>query len=104
MIDGVLVDPAQIRRHAGTLRGLQERLDAVQKESSSIIQDDSAFGLLCGWLPAVLAARHRRQEELTAYLAENLALLAADLRSAATDYESADSRSASTIRTAGGLT
>ncbi|BCY13171.1 type VII secretion target [Actinoplanes sp. L3-i22] len=104
MIDSVLVDAAQIRRHAGTLRALQDRLDAVQAASSSIIQDDAAFGLLCSWLPAILAARHRRQEELTDYIAENLQLLATDLHAAATDYESTDGRSAATIRTAGGLT
>jgi hypothetical protein len=104
VIDSVLADSAQIRRHAGNLRSLHDRLDAVQAASSAITQDDHAFGMLCSWLPAILAARHRRQEELTAYVAENLDLLAEDLRSAATDYESTDMRSASTIRGAGGLT
>ncbi|WP_436528843.1 type VII secretion target [Actinoplanes sp. HUAS TT8] len=103
MTDGVQVDPDQIRRHAGNLRSFQARFDAVQAASSSITQDAGAFGLLCSWLPAVLAARHRRQEELTDYVAENLELLAGDLHAAAAEYESTDSRSAATIRTAGGL-
>jgi len=104
VIDSVLVDASQIRRHAGNLRALQDRLDAVQAASASISHDDAAFGLLCSWLPPMLAARHRRQEELTDYIAENLSLLATDLHSAATDYESTDDRSATGIRTAGGLT
>jgi hypothetical protein len=101
---GVLVDPAQIRRHAGNLRAFQDRFDAIHAASSSITQDDGAFGMLCSWLPAVLATRHRRQEELTHYVAENLLLLASGLHSVAAGYESTDSKSASTIRNAGGLT
>ncbi|MFI1995445.1 type VII secretion target [Actinoplanes sp. NPDC020271] len=101
--DGVLADPFQIRRHATDVRALQDRLAAVRAASSAIEHDSAAFGLLCSWLPAVLAARHRRQDELTAYLAENLGLLAEDLHATATDYESTDSRSATTIRDAGGL-
>ncbi len=101
--DGVLADPDQLRRHAANLRAFQARFDAIQAASSSITQDDGAFGLLCSWLPAILAARHRRQEELTDYVAENLELLATDLHSAATDYESTDAKSATTIRNAGGL-
>jgi hypothetical protein len=103
VIDSVLVDAAQIRRHAENLRSLQDRLGAVQAASASIAHDDAAFGLLCSWLPPILAARHRRQEELTDYIAENLELLATGLHSAATDYESTDDRSAATIRAAGGL-
>jgi Excreted virulence factor EspC, type VII ESX diderm len=99
---GVLADPAQIRRHAGALRAFQDRLAAVRVAGTAVTQDTGAFGMLCGWLPAILAARHRRQDELTAYVAENLDLLAEDLHATAADYESADSRSAVTIRDAGG--
>ena len=58
--------------------------------------------MLCSWLPAILAARHRRQAELTDYVADNLDFLIHDLESAATDYETTDHRSATTIRNAGG--
>ncbi|MBB4745103.1 hypothetical protein BJY16_008562 [Actinoplanes octamycinicus] len=98
------MDATQLRRHAGRLRGFQDRFDTVRAASSAITRDDAAFGMLCSWLPAVLAARHRRQEELTDYIAENLQFLIDDLESAATDYESTDHRSAATIRTAGGRT
>lgn len=107
MIDsagGMLADPDQIRRHAGNVRALRDRFDAIQAASSAITQDAGAFGLLCSWLPAILAGRHRRQEELTAYIAENLDLLADDLYSAAGDYESTDLRAAAGLRGAGGLT
>jgi len=100
--DRVLVDAAQLRRHAGNLQTLRDRFDAVQSASASIAYDDAAFGMLCSWLPAMLAARHRRQDELVAYLSENLALLSDDLHAAATDYEGTDTRSASAIRAAGG--
>lgn len=100
----MIVDPDQIRRHVGSLRSLQDRLDGVRATGSAIGRDDSVFGLLCSWLPAILAARHRRQEELTDFIAENLGLLAADLQAAAADYESTDANSAAVIRYAGGLT
>ena len=98
----ILVDTSQLRRHAGSLRSLRDRFDAVHAASGFISHDPMAFGMLCSWLPAMLDERHRRQDELTAYVAENLRLLADDLHSAAADYETADSRSATTIRSAGG--
>ncbi|GIF14907.1 type VII secretion target [Actinoplanes teichomyceticus] len=99
--DGLLADPAQIRRHAGQVQAIDERLRAVRAASASIAHDSTAFGLLCSWLPPLLRDRHRRQDELVAYVAGSLALLAGELRSAAADYEHTDTRSASAIRAAG---
>ncbi|AEV86645.1 hypothetical protein ACWT_5628 [Actinoplanes sp. SE50] len=101
--DGLLVDAGQLRRHAANLRALHDRFAAVRAASGFITHDPHAYGLLCSWLPALLAARHRRQDELVAYVAENLDILAGHLHAAATDYEASDDRSAATIRTAGRL-
>ncbi|GLW34645.1 hypothetical protein [Actinoplanes regularis] len=101
--DGMLADAAQIRRHTGNLRSLRDRFDSIKTASSFITHDHSAYGRLCDWLPALLAARHHRQDELVAYVAENLGILADELHSTATDYEASDTRSAATIRTAGAL-
>jgi hypothetical protein len=102
-VNRILVDASQLRRHAANLQSLRDSFAAVESASSFISHDSAAYGLLCSWLPPMLAARHHRQNELTAFVAENLNLLAEDLHAAATDYESTDTRSATTIRSVGGL-
>jgi hypothetical protein len=101
MADGFLVDAAQLRRHAGNVEAIRARFDAVRAASAHIAQDDSAYGLLCSWLPAVLEGRHQRQDSLVSYLEENLALAADSLVAVADDYEEIDTRAAGTVRRAG---
>lgn len=102
MAAGFHVDPAQIRRHIGTVEAVRARFGAVQGASAHIALDAAAYGLLCSWLPAVLEGRHRRQDDIMAYVQENLALLADELAAVAGAYESSDADAADTIRKAGG--
>lgn len=74
------VSSEQIRAHARNVETVRDRFAAVQTASAAISQDDAAYGLLCGWIAAVLAGRHARQDELFAYVEENLTLAAAGLR------------------------
>ncbi|AGZ46446.1 type VII secretion target [Actinoplanes friuliensis] len=101
MADGFQVDAAQIRRHIAGLEAVRSRFGAVKSASAAISQDDGAYGLLCSWLPAVLEGRHRRQDELLAYVEENLTLAADSLTAVAGDYEDTDNAAADAVRKAG---
>jgi len=94
---GFTADSEQIRRHAANLEALRARFDAVRSASAHIAQDSQAYGLLCGWIAAVLEGRHTRQDELIAYVEENLTLAAGALGEVADDYHSVDSTYAETL-------
>lgn len=102
MADGFAVDAEQIRAHARNVEALRGRFDAVKTASAHIAQNDGAYGLLCSWIPAVLEGRHKRQDELIAYVEENLSLVVRGLQKTADNYDNADSQADSTIRKAGG--
>ncbi|MEU5940489.1 type VII secretion target [Micromonospora sp. NPDC047548] len=101
MGDGFAVDAEEIRAHARNIEVLRERFGAVKAASAHIAQNDAAYGLLCGWISGILEGRHTRQDELIAYVEENLALVAKGLRTTADNYDSADADADSTIRKAG---
>jgi hypothetical protein len=101
LADEFQVDTAQIRRHVGNLEAVRARFSAVRSASSHIAQDDGAYGLLCSWLPAVMEGRHRRQDDLVAFVEENLSLAADALTAAAAEYDETDNRVAGAVRTAG---
>lgn len=100
--DGFEVDAEQIRAHARNVEALNARFDAVKTASAHIAQNDEAYGLLCSWMPAILEGRHQRQDELVAYVEENLTLVVAGLRRTADNYDHADTHADTTIRKAGG--
>ncbi|HEU5128590.1 MAG TPA: type VII secretion target [Glycomyces sp.] len=87
---GYVVDPEQLRAHAGNLEAFQSRFEAIQSASSHIAQDDEAYGLLCGWISGLLEERHQRQDGLVAYVQENIGLAAESIRAAADAYEESD--------------
>ncbi|GAA1344172.1 hypothetical protein J7S33_06630 [Saccharothrix algeriensis] len=101
MTSGYHVDVEQLRRHAGNIEALKARFEAVKSASAHIAQDDQAYGLLCGWISGILEARHTRQDELIAYVEENLALAAESLRATADDYRAVEDANASLVRSAG---
>ena len=101
MADAFHVDPAQLRRHAAHVQAVRDQLGAIKDASAAISQNDAAYGLLCGWIAAILEARHRKQDELYAYVEENLALAAEALNATAADYEATDGDASEQIRRAG---
>jgi hypothetical protein len=98
MGDGYTVDVAQLRQHASNLDSLKARFAAVKAASTHIAQDDQAYGVLCGWISGILESRHKKQDELIAYVEENLALAAQSLRDGAAAYEEMDGDAATTMR------
>jgi hypothetical protein len=90
-------------RHAANVRAVRDQLTALNGASSAILQDDSAYGVLCGWISAILERRHGSQDQLYAYVEENLHLLAEALESTGRDYDAVDGNAQSVIRAAGGM-
>src|SRR5262245_59812444 len=95
------VDPAQLRRHAAHVQAVRDQLGAIKGASQAIAQNDAAYGLLCGWISAILESRHQKQDALYAYVEENLALAADALNATAADYEATDTDASHSIRQAG---
>ena len=101
--DGVAVDTEQIHAHARTIDALAARFAAVKAASGAITQDDAAYGLLCGWIAGILERRHVRQDQLIAYVEENLSLAADALIRTGDDYDHVDGTVADNVRRAGRL-
>jgi hypothetical protein len=101
--DAFQVDSSQLVRHAANVRAVRDQLTAIKSASSAITQDDSAYGLLCGWISAILERRHVDQDQLYTYVEENLQLLAEAVESTARDYNAVDGEAKSAIQAAGGL-
>ncbi|MFC5289386.1 type VII secretion target [Actinokineospora guangxiensis] len=102
MGDGFTVNAEQIRAHAGNVAAVQERFSAVKSASSHIQGDGQAYGVLCGWIAAILEDKHTRQDELIAGAERNLRVVEAELRSSAEEYEVSDQTNAEAITTSGG--
>jgi hypothetical protein len=98
MTDGFSVDARQLRAHAARMDALRDRFGAVQAASSAIASDEAAYGMLCSWMAGVLERRHVRQDELIAYVRENLRLAAEALVAAGDDYDRVDEAAAGRIR------
>ncbi|OLF06547.1 hypothetical protein BLA60_31785 [Actinophytocola xinjiangensis] len=94
MSDQFTVEIEQLRTHAQNVQAVRQRFDAVRGASAGIAQNDQAYGLLCGWISSVLEGRHRRQDELIGYVAENLDLVTQELESTADAYDTVDNDSA----------
>ena len=101
MAGGFHVDIEQVRAHARNVDAIRARFAAVQAASAHIAQDDQAYGFLCQWISGVLEGKHAKQDELIAYVAENLELVSAELGFTADDYAAADGGAADLIREAG---
>lgn len=102
MTDGFVVDPAQVRAHAAKLGAVQQQFDALRTASTAISADTAAYGMLCGWISAILERRHERQDELIAYVEENFRRASSALIRTGDDYQETDSAAADRLRQAGG--
>lgn len=101
MGDQFHVDIQQLRTHAQNVQAVRQRFDAVQSASSHIAQNDQAYGLLCGWISGVLEGRHQKQDELLAYVAENLDLVTQELELTADAYDTVDNDGADRMNQVG---
>ncbi|GGS23033.1 MULTISPECIES: type VII secretion target [Actinokineospora] len=94
MAGGFGVEIEQLRAHAANVEAVKARFEAVKAASSHIARDDSAYGLLCGWISGILEDKHARQDALIARLENNLSLVAAELRASAAEYEATEDANA----------
>jgi hypothetical protein len=92
-----------LHRHAATVDAVRAQLAAVTEASRAIAQDDAAYGVLCGWISAILERRHAGQDHLYAYAAENLRLMSEALTTTGDEYDAVDRAAQSRIRAAGGV-
>lgn len=74
----------------------------MKSASGHIARDDQAYGKLCGWISGILEGRHRRQDELIAYVEANLDLVAKALRDTADYYQLVEQGNAELIHASGG--
>jgi len=100
MAEGFAVDAQQIRAHAANVDAVAAQFGAVKGASAAISQDDAAYGMLCGWISGILEGRHRKQDELIAYVEENLRLVSDALVSTGQDYDRIDELAAERIHQA----
>lgn len=69
----------QILRHAGHVEAVRVRFAAVHDASAVVVGDETVYGRLCRWIIGTVLEKHVRQDELVAYVEENLRLIVAGL-------------------------
>ncbi|MGH3881233.1 MAG: hypothetical protein ACRDSK_29775 [Actinophytocola sp.] len=73
----------QVTRHADNIEAVRARFAAVHDASAAISRDEDTYGLLCRWITDNFRSKHVRQDELVAYVEENLRRIGESLRDAA---------------------
>jgi hypothetical protein len=101
--DAFQVDSSQLYRHASNVMAVRDQLTAIKDASSAISQDRSAYGLLCGWISAILQTRHAGQDALYVYVEENLRLMADAVTATGRDYDATDTSAQERIKASGGI-
>jgi len=71
--------PGQIVRHADQIEAVRVRFTAVHRASAVVVGDETVYGRLCRWVVDAVLEKHARQDELVAYVEENLRLIVAGL-------------------------
>ncbi len=79
----------QIVRHAANIEAVRVRFAAVHDASAAIAGEDGTYGRLCRWITETFESKHVRQDELFAYVEENLRLVGESLCTMA-EVESAE--------------
>ena len=103
MSDAFQVDSSQLYRHASNVMAVRDQLTAIKNASNAISQDHSAYGLLCGWISAILETRHAGQDALYVYVEENLRLMADAVKATGQDYDATDTSAQERIKSSGGI-
>lgn len=80
--------------HASNIDSIGERFGNILSAVDSISQDNEAYGIICQFLPPVLAGRQERHKGLVAMAQTNLENLSQALRDTADAYDSADEATA----------
>lgn len=94
MSDHFDVATEELVTHASHIDTLRERFGSILSAMDSVEQDNEAYGIICQFLPPVLAGRQADQKELVEMAQENLEMLAQALRDSADAYDAADEATA----------
>ncbi|ONI92755.1 ESX-1 secretion-associated protein [Saccharothrix sp. ALI-22-I] len=93
------VEPAELRAHASHLDGLTDRLTAAVDAANTVLFGDSAYGVVCSFLPPLLNTTLREAAETLRASVEGMAATADDLRATALTYDEQDEANAVPFRT-----
>ncbi|HEX7307782.1 type VII secretion target [Lentzea sp.] len=96
------VEAEQLKAHAQSIDAIKQRFAKVKAASSHIAGDDQAYGVLCGWISAVLEGRHTEIDGVIATVEHNLELVAKELRASAETYAATDQDTVERLKSAGG--
>lgn len=94
MSDQFDVTPEDLLAHAANIEAIAERIGPIMDAMSSVTESTEAYGIICQFLPPVLAGRQDEQKELSEMARENLTMLAQAVRDSAAAYEAADEETA----------
>jgi len=89
------VAPEELRAHGSHLDGLVDRLNTAVDAAKTVVMDDSAYGLLCSFLPPIVnATTQDKATETLGAAVEGVSTIADNVRTAATSYEDQDETNA----------
>ncbi|GHE90313.1 hypothetical protein GCM10017786_23240 [Amycolatopsis deserti] len=89
------VNPDELRTHGSHLDALSDRLNTAVDAANTVVMDDSAYGLLCAFLPPIVNATTQGDAvEALKAAAEGVRIIAGNIRTAATSYEEQDATNA----------
>jgi hypothetical protein len=87
--------------HAGAIEGIAARVSTAAQAGSTVRAGNEAYGKLCVMVPVMLTMLQDVLIDGIESAAESLRDTGARLRATAADYEAADSRGASAVRSSG---
>ncbi|EHY87666.1 type VII secretion target [Saccharomonospora azurea] len=84
------VVPEDLVAHASHLDGISDRLDTAVDAARTVSMDDSAYGLLCAFLPPIINPMEDDGVAALEAAVEGVAVLADNIRKAGESYRDAD--------------
>lgn len=88
----VVVD--ELRGHAGHLDGLMDRLGTALSAANTVSMDESAYGLLCAFLPPIINPMEQEGIDSLKAASDAVGTTAGNVRMAADYYEEGDQATA----------
>lgn len=97
MRDRVEVTSGELTRHAGRLDGIADALGTAQQAGQAVRLGTGAYGQLCAFLPALLDGLQTVLVDGITTAAHSVRDTAGRVRTAASGYDAADTRSAAAL-------
>ncbi|MGC7101591.1 type VII secretion target [Amycolatopsis lurida] len=84
------VEPEDLIAHASHLDGVTDRLNTALDAAKTVSMDDSAYGLLCSFLPPIVNPMEEKGMEAIGAAVEGVETTAGNVRKAAESYRESD--------------